>query len=399
MNNQRFPRKCPFYEVSRFQQRLLLIKYCCLFSLFCLTLVAPLSAQENTSSQDYTESAILLVEAKQDDARGFEDLREALEAHLGSNEIEVRLHEINKLASRPSDQVVCIRDIAQKLNISAVMWFDIPRQTLSLLFTDQDGNERILSRQFSCIKRNMRDCGDAIGSKVTSALSSWIGWKFSPSAPAAASAPPVEDNELDPIAIGDISWKEPKPLVRILLDGGYGFSFFRGTQGFTHGTRLGVDTVWLDHLKFQISTDIVFPIERDSEILGKSVEINRWPIRILAGGALPTRRWTFELTLGMAIDLMSFRKVSSHPFFDGVDFINYGFSADFTVRYFIEDWFAAWLSVELDIYKSGFDSSKQGQSSLANKMRGDPSLQCDKVLNSVALGISFSWSIHGNSIE
>ena len=369
----------------------------CFWLLLWMVLALPLAAEGNDSFQSVSERSILLVEPSRDHGRGFEDLKVALDAHLGSNEIEVRLHRIDRLPRAPSAQVVSIRDIARKLNVSAVIWFDIPRQTMSLLFTDQQGNEQLLRRRFRCIAQNMRGCGDAIGSKVTSALSSWIGWRLSHSAPLPESAKPALDNELSPIPLGDVSWNRPKPLVRAHVDAGYGFSFFRGTGGFTHGMHFGVGTVWWEHLKLQVSTDIVFPIERDSDNVGKRVEINRWPIHVLAGGVLPKKRWTFALALGLALDLMSFRKVSSDPFFDGVDFVNLGFATNGTVRYFIEDWFAVWVDLEVDFYGTRFVSSKHGDAKLADIHRGESPLRYGSVLATFAVGVAFSWTFYANS--
>ncbi len=331
---------------------------------------------------------ILLIEPERGNVSGFEELRVALEAHLGSSEISVRRQGIRALPHRLSAQESRARELAEQQGASAVIWIDVPRHKLSLLFTDTDGNEQQMRRRFNCISQDLTGCGDAIASAVSSALSCWID-RGSASKPAALEpAEHVEDNELSPVALDKISWNEPTPLVRLFGDVGYGFSFFKGTRSFTHGLHLGFGTLWIEHIRFEVSTELVRPIKSAPMDNGARMELNRWPIRIVAGGALSWRQFTFGLVAGLVLDLNSFREVTDKLIIDGVDRATPGFATAVSVRYNILSWLAVWLDGGLDVFPSAYSYSIVPRPGDRQELN-----HCGALLGHFAFGVALEWEI------
>ncbi len=339
----------------------------------------------DTARADETSNLVLIAEPRKGTLTGLEELRVALEAHLGASGTVVRLHRVRAIPKRPSLQEKRARAWASEEGADAVVWFDVPRQTMSLVYTDVDGNERKLKRKFGCISRDVGGCGDPIASAVSSAIFSWLGQESQVKEP--PPAPPVEDNELSPVAIENVTWEEPDPLVRLSLDAGYGFAFFKGTGSFTNGPHVGIGAVWKRHFKTEVSVDFALPVRSEKVAHITQMEITRWPIRIMAGAVLPWWRLSFELLGGFVIDLNNYREVTDDPVVDGVENVRTGFTAALTVRFTILSWLSVWLNGGLDIFMSEMVYVGEMINTQVELFR------FSIVQGNLALGVAFEWRI------
>ncbi|MCP4674100.1 MAG: hypothetical protein GY854_00975 [Deltaproteobacteria bacterium] len=345
---------------------------------------AAILSTAGTAHADEASNLMLLVEPRKDSVRGLEELRVALEAHLGTSDTIVRLHVVRAIPRRPSSQEKKARKWAAEEGANAVVWIDVPRQTMSLVYTDADGNERKLQRQFGCISRDVGECGDAIASAVSSAISSWIGRETQVKEP--PPAPPAEDNELSPIAIEDVTWEEPDPLAGFFFDTGYGFAFFKGTGTVAHGPHFGIGAVWKGHFKTEVSVDFALPIRSKKVENIPQMEIYRWPIRITAGGVLPLRRWSFGLSGGFVIELNNYRMVTEDRSKKGVEEVRSGFTAALSARFKILSWLAVWLNGGLDIFASEVVYLAQDELDAQFEL-----FHFSVVQGNLALGVAFEW--------
>ncbi|MCP4599691.1 MAG: hypothetical protein GY847_03990 [Proteobacteria bacterium] len=357
------------------------IRYC------LLACISILFFNVNSAHGDQNSSLILLIEPQLDDVHGYQELRVAIEAHLGVCSTEVRLHRVQSLPRNPKAQATRARVWAKDQGASAIIWIDISRQTISLVFTDAKGNERTLKRRFRCISRNVGTCGDAIASVVNSALTSWVGYESCPQTEAPAPSVPAKDNELSPIELEELPWKEPEPFMHLMLNPGYGFIFFKGTGSFTHGPHLGIGAVWKKHYKLEVSSELVRPIVSDVSVNDSKMEFNRLPIWIVMGGVFPWKNWSFALSGGLVLDLNSIHKVNDSLFIDKVDNVRPGFATIVTVSYTILKWLAIWIESGVDIYTSRYKYIVSSEYNETLVIRNN------LLQGRLALGVSLVWGV------
>jgi len=316
--------------------------------------MAVLVSEPVSLAADTRSNLILLLEQTDPNAQStrFEDLRMALEAHLASYGMAVHLVQLRAIPRNRRAQEEKALALAEAGNARGAIWLDLRHQTVSMVFLDKQGQERQLRRQFHCDSSNVAVCGDAIASVVNSALLSWEGDTFSNSEKQDVEIVYIEDNELNPIPLENLPWEKPRHPVWLLVNGGWGFQFFKGTQQFTHGLRLGVGAIVALHLAFEISTDLLLPIRAQTSVVGETAKtLVSVPLRVLAGGVLPLDQWSIGLLLGLGINFVGIQE-SSDPFFaNGVEKTIPGFASTLTVKYAFLDWLAAWVEAGLDVDK------------------------------------------------
>ncbi len=286
----------------------------------------------------------------------FKDLRVALDAHLAGYSIDVQLVKIRSIPRNRSAQEKRARALAKAKNARGVIWLDIRHNTVSMIFGDEQGNERKLRRPFSCDSSNVAVCGDAIASLVNSAILSWTGHTFSKKQNQDKEATPVEDNELSPIPLNNWPWKRPESKVYLLGNVGYGFQFFKGSQSFTHGLHLGIGGVFIKYIALEISTDFLLPVEADSKIPQKSrIALTSLPLKIMAGFVLPIDHLSLGISFGLGLNFIGYHTITDRWFSNGVDAVIPGFASTLYARYTILEWLAAWVDFGIDSYGSSVE--------------------------------------------
>lgn len=319
--------------------------------LFMIALITGASAPDAAEAKTQGESnaMLLLLPEGDDTASELSRVEAALEAHLRPYGIDVlplfaSTLEPAALRAEPT------RQLLRTQGANSLVWIDVTKRRVILIYVDSAGAESWLERDFDCVSDNIGRCADAIASVVSSAVSSWIG---PPSARVEQHSEIVGmDNELSPVQLSQPAWRKPDPMVRLSLGVGYGVTLFDGTAHAAHGFDATIAAVLVKYARVETAFDLFWPLRGHSSVNAGNIKIRRWSLAARAGGALPIDRWTLALTAGIAFDFADLASVSDHIELVNVDEIRKGFSTAFTVQWRITERISIWSVAGLDVFGS-----------------------------------------------
>jgi len=285
------------------------------------------------------------------DAQDYKAVELALEAHLTSFAFDVVATPVDRIPGRLAAQEKSARRAMAEAGASFAIWIDAARREATLVQLDDGDTANKLRRRFGCIARSVPECGDAIASMVSSAVSSWLG----PPVDDAGNRTPGEpafDNELSPMGLYNLPWKEPEPMVRLQVGAGYGAVFFNGTTGAAHGFLVGLSAVTIRYLLVEAGLDFFWRLRGDSMENGGTVTIGRVDLAVLIGGVLPLDRWSVAATAGIVGDFVDVKAHSENLALERDGGYRIGFGARLVARVRFNRWLGLAVGGGVDAFGS-----------------------------------------------
>jgi hypothetical protein len=285
------------------------------------------------------------------DAQDYKAVELALEAHLTSFAFDVVATPVDRIPGRLAAQEKLARRSMAQAGARFAIWIDAARREATLVQLDADDTANKLRRRFGCIARSVPECGDALASMVSSAVSSWLG----PPADEPGDRTPGEpafDNELSPMGLYNLPWKEPEPVVRLQVGAGYGAVFFNGTTGASHGFLVDVSVIAIRYLLVEAGLDFFWRLSGDSMENGGTVTIGRVDLAALIGGVLPLDRWSVAATAGVIADFVEVRAHSENLALERDGGYRIGFGARLVARVRFNRWLGLAFGGGVDAFES-----------------------------------------------
>jgi hypothetical protein len=282
-------------------------------------------------------------------AADLASLEQALEAHLRPYAIDVSPLPTATVPADAAGREALAASLLRTHGAGAAVWIDVARRNVTLVHVDSAGATSSLERRFDCVSKSLGECGDAIASVVSSAVSSWIGPPPATAEPGAGAAY-AEDNELSPLRIDKPPWRAPDPLVRLSLLVGYGVAPIRGSVRAAHGFELGAAAIAARYALLEVAVDPYWPIVGDSSASAAWIEIARVGLGVRAGGALPLGRFLLALSAGLALDFARVVETSPQAESAAADETRVGFSAALSLRLRLFEPLSLWASAGLDAF-------------------------------------------------
>jgi hypothetical protein len=355
----------------------------CVLAGALLTAAVLCRATVSEAKDEPQPAGILLLKPAEAPEPEYRALEQALDAHLRQLEIGVELHPVTALPTDPREQEDQAQEILGRDGVEAVVWIDLERRAVTLIYRNPEGHESRLERRIDCISPHLGRCSDTIASVISSAISSWAQ---PPSKAAQQQEPTVEyavDNELSPLELSKPPWTKPHPLVRVSLAAGYGVVPFDGTSSAAHGFDVGLWARVVRYVIVEALFDFYWPLSGDSSELGAEIEIRRWDVVGRLGGALPLDRFLLALTAGMVFDFAEVESVTDEIEVDGRGERRKGLSTALLVTARLVHWLSLWVSGGVDVLDS--DLVYRG-----SELGGDSDLliRCDAVQGRVLVGVA-----------
>lgn len=313
----------------------------------------PLSGAASDDPAAPQERATMILVQPEDAAdEDFDELEQALEAHVLRLGFTVRRERTEAAPQEPRAQEERAREILVATAGRAVVCIDAPRRRVILIHLDSEGRESRLERTIDCLTEDLGRCSDAIASVVSSAVSSWEEPPAEAARPQESEPEYAVDNELSPLELTNPPWDRPEPLVYLSAGPGYGGLLFDGSSPGTHGFDLGLWIRITRYVLVEAALDFYWPIEGRSADIAGWLEVGRTDVAGRVGAALPIGRFLLTLTAGAVFDFAEVEAASEGIEIDGSGETRKGFSLLASSRLRILEWLSVWLGAGLDVLDS-----------------------------------------------
>ncbi len=313
------------------------------------------AASAETEESSVSVKRVLLMRQAGVEATGYDELLNALTAHLGRDEFQVEILVVES-TRRQEELTVRAAELTRSESAHVVLWLQLDTQTLFLFYQNDHGEHARLSRTFSCTTSNLGACVDAIGAAVRSALGVWMeeareetAGENEENSNKTEAVPQASDNELNPVPLESPDWTAPASHWSLAVTGGYVFNFGK-SDSIAHGIHLGVGAVRWQRLALGLSGEILGPIQSDTGPDDSRAELYRRPFRITVGQIFNTRVLTLGVHLGALISVDYIRRFSQQALPDQETFVVPGLTSKLTLHTRFHRRFRIWAKFGAEIY-------------------------------------------------